>query len=60
MIHSYDDKGSMYDHLGNLKNWWSKEYLKKFNKKTKFLENEFSKLSYKGIKLNGQLTLGKI
>lgn len=59
MIHSYDDKGSMYDHLGNLKNWWSKEDLKKFNTKTKFLVDEFNKLSYKGTKLNGKLTLGE-
>ena len=33
--------------------------LKKFSKKTKFLVDEFSKLSYKGTKLNGKLTLGE-
>ena len=60
LTHGFDDDGSHFDEQGNLKNWWTKEDRKRFEKRTKVLEHQFNK--YKvvdGIYVNGKLTLGE-
>ena len=37
MIHSFDDLGRLYDHKGNMKNWWTKKDNEKFVKEMKKL-----------------------
>src|SRR5699024_4904524 len=34
MTHGFDDQGSQYDELGNLKNWWTENDRKRFEKLT--------------------------
>ncbi|RTZ49505.1 hypothetical protein EJ377_02890 [Chryseobacterium arthrosphaerae] len=33
LTHGFDDQGSQYDKIGNMKDWWSKEDKAKFNER---------------------------
>lgn len=60
MTHGFDDQGAQYDKEGNMKNWWGKSDLEKFNSKTKAvidLYNGFKVLDT--VPINGALTLGE-
>jgi predicted metalloendopeptidase len=58
--HGFDDQGSQYDGLGNLRDWWTKEDHEKFAAKTKELIAQYSAFSpVKGYHVNGELTLGE-
>lgn len=60
ITHGFDDQGSKYDHTGNLKSWWTKSDRKRFEKKAKIIEKQYS--GYKvadGVPVNGKLTLGE-
>jgi putative endopeptidase len=39
--HAFDNNGAKCDENGNIKNWWTKEDFKKFDKKTKDMIKEF-------------------
>jgi putative endopeptidase len=60
ITHGYDDQGSKFDSNGNLKNWWIDEDRKRFEEKTKVIEEQFNQ--YKvldSVQVNGKLTLGE-
>ena len=58
--HGFDDQGSQYDEVGNLRDWWTKEDHEKFAAKTKALVAQYSAYSpLPGYHLNGELTLGE-
>ncbi|MGS0743834.1 M13 family metallopeptidase [Glaciimonas sp. GG7] len=58
--HGFDDQGSQYDEVGNLRDWWTKEDHEKFAVKTKALVAQYAAYSpVPGYKLNGELTLGE-
>ncbi len=60
MTHGFDDQGRLYDKVGNLRNWWTKEDSANFAKQTQVLVKEFS--AYKmldSLHVNGELTLGE-
>ncbi len=58
--HGFDDKGSQYDGLGNLRDWWTKEDHERFDARTHALVEQYNGYSpVKGYKLNGELTLGE-
>jgi putative endopeptidase len=58
--HGFDDQGSQYDGLGNLRDWWTKEDHEKFSAKTKALIAQYGAFSpLPGYHLNGELTLGE-
>ena len=59
MTHSFDDKGSKFDHNGNLKNWWTKKDKDKFDAKAKYFIKEYDKLKVHSKNVNGKLTLGE-
>ncbi len=60
MTHGFDDKGSRFDKDGNLKNWWTDEDNKKFEARTKVMEDFFNKIEVlPGMFANGKLTLGE-
>jgi len=59
MTHSYDDKGSQFDHLGQLNNWWSEIDREKFKEKANYFVNEYGSCSFNGKNVNGELTLGE-
>jgi endothelin-converting enzyme/putative endopeptidase len=58
--HGFDDQGAQYDALGNLKNWWTPEDLKKFEERTACVANQFANYYIEpGIHHNGKLVLGE-
>ena len=60
ITHGFDDQGRQYDEDGNLKNWWGKSDLNKFNKAADSVAKLYgSKESVPGFKIDGKLTLGE-
>ncbi len=60
ITHGFDDEGSKYDAKGNLKNWWTPEDRKQFEKKAKKVEKQFNTYTVAdGLTVNGKLTLGE-
>ncbi len=58
--HGFDDSGSQYDEVGNLRNWWTAEDREKFSAKTKVLIAQYSAYSpLPGYNVNGALSLGE-
>jgi putative endopeptidase len=60
--HGFDDQGAKYDGDGNLRNWWTAEDKKEFEKRTKMLieqYNAFEPEQLPGQHVNGALTVGE-
>ncbi len=58
--HAFDDSGSRFDAEGNVSNWWTKEDLKQFQKRTQELKDFYNKVEVKeGLHLNGDYTVGE-
>jgi endothelin-converting enzyme/putative endopeptidase len=60
MTHGFDDEGRKFDPTGNLRDWWTKEDGKEFEKRVQCIDDEYSGFEpLPGLKLNGKLTLGE-
>ncbi|EQD45628.1 Endothelin-converting enzyme 1 [mine drainage metagenome] len=60
ITHGFDDQGRQYDEDGNLKNWWRKSDLEKFNDAAEKVAKLYgSKESVPGFKVDGKLTMGE-
>ncbi|MEI7964736.1 MAG: M13 family metallopeptidase [Chitinophagaceae bacterium] len=60
MTHGFDDQGSQYDAVGNMKNWWGKEDADKFKAKTGGVVKQYSAYTlFDSVHVNGELTLGE-
>ena len=60
MGHGFDDQGSKYDAIGNLRNWWTEQDLQEFSKRTKALVEQYSGYQvFDDLNINGELTLGE-
>ena len=62
IIHGFDDMGSLFDKDGNMKNWWTKNDMIEYMKKTNKLKNMFNNIVISkntDININGELTLGE-
>ena len=60
MTHGFDDQGSRFDKDGNLRDWWTPEDKKNFEKRTKVMADFFDKIEVlPGMYANGSLTLGE-
>ncbi len=60
MTHGFDDQGSQYDEVGNLKNWWGKSDAVKFKEKTGAAVQQYNGFTVlDSLHVNGQLTLGE-
>ncbi len=60
MTHGFDDSGAKFDQKGNMRGWWSAGDKKRFEKKGKGLVRQFNAYTVaKGVRINGQLTLGE-
>ncbi|MBC7416415.1 MAG: M13 family peptidase [Herminiimonas sp.] len=58
--HGFDDQGSQFDEVGNLRDWWTKEDHEKFAVKTKALVAQYDRFSpVPGYFVSGALTLGE-
>ena len=60
--HGFDDQGSRYDGDGNLKNWWTEEDRKEFEKRTSNLIAQYNVLAPEeapDVNVNGALTIGE-
>jgi putative endopeptidase len=58
--HGFDDEGSQFDAQGRLNNWWTKDDLEKFGKKTQCVADQFDHYFIEpGIHHNGKLVLGE-
>ncbi|HZG00704.1 MAG TPA: M13 family metallopeptidase [Chitinophagales bacterium] len=60
LTHGFDDQGSKYDADGNLRKWWTDEDEKRFQERTKKVEDQFAKYTVlDDLAVNGKLTLGE-
>ncbi len=60
LTHGFDDQGSQFDAQGNLRDWWTEQDKKEFEKRTQCVADEYSGFTVvDNLKLNGKLTLGE-
>jgi predicted metalloendopeptidase len=60
LTHGFDDQGRKFDPQGNLRDWWTAEDGKEFEKRAGCVADEYSSfVSVDDIHLNGKLTLGE-
>ena len=60
MTHSFDDEGRQFDEHGCLKNWWTKEDVKRFNQLASKLGAQYDAFEVlPGVHINGKLTMGE-
>lgn len=58
--HGFDDKGSKFDALGNLNNWWTDGDRQRFNARTQKIVTQFDNYHVlEGVPINGNLTQGE-
>ena len=58
--HGFDDQGSQFDELGNMRNWWNAEDHQHFKAKTQALIEQYNRYEpIAGYHVNGELTLGE-
>ncbi|HEX5226859.1 MAG TPA: M13 family metallopeptidase [Bryobacteraceae bacterium] len=60
MTHGFDDQGRQYDADGNLRDWWTADDAKEFEKRADCFIKEYSAYApVDDVHLNGKLTLGE-
>ena len=60
LTHGFDDQGRKFDPKGNLRDWWTAEDGKEFEKRVSCVADEYSSfISVDDLHLNGRLTLGE-
>jgi endothelin-converting enzyme/putative endopeptidase len=60
LTHGFDDQGRQFDAKGNLRDWWTPEDAKEFERRAQCFVKEYSEFTVAGdVHLNGELTLGE-
>jgi endothelin-converting enzyme/putative endopeptidase len=60
LTHGFDDQGRKFDPTGNLRDWWTDQDGKEFEKRVSCVADEYSNfVAVDNLKLNGRLTLGE-
>jgi putative endopeptidase len=60
LTHGFDDQGRKYDPQGNLRDWWTDQDAKEFEKRANCIADEYGNfVAIDDLKLNGRLTLGE-
>ncbi|HTT19916.1 MAG TPA: M13 family metallopeptidase [Candidatus Sulfotelmatobacter sp.] len=60
LTHGFDDEGRQFDAQGNLRDWWTPEDAKEFEKRASCISDQYSKyVVIDDIHINGKLTLGE-
>src|SRR5258708_19220398 len=58
LTHGFDDQGRKFDPQGNLRDWWTADDGKEFEKRASCIADEYSNfVAIDDLKLNGRLTL---
>jgi putative endopeptidase len=59
-IHGYDDQGRKFDEKGNLRDWWTADDAKAYDKRGDCIADEYTEeIPELGVKQNGRLTQGE-
>jgi endothelin-converting enzyme/putative endopeptidase len=60
LTHGFDDEGRQFDGEGNLRDWWTPEDAKEFEKRASCVSDQYSQYTViDDVKINGKLTLGE-
>ncbi|XP_046849965.1 neprilysin-3-like isoform X2 [Xenia sp. Carnegie-2017] len=59
LTHAFDINGRNHDENGNLRNWWQNSSVMEYEKRSKCFTQQYSNMYFKGIKLNGEKSLGE-
>jgi endothelin-converting enzyme/putative endopeptidase len=60
LTHGFDDQGRKFDPQGNLRDWWTEQDGKEFEKRVSCVADEYSNfVAVDNMHLNGRLTLGE-
>ena len=60
LTHGFDDQGSKFDAMGNLRNWWTPEDLKNFQARGECIVKQFDSFEVEpGLHENGKLVEGE-
>src|SRR3989449_8096296 len=60
LTHGFDDQGRKFRPQGNLRDWWTEQDGKEFEKRVSCVADEYSNfVAVDSMKLNGRLTLGE-
>jgi putative endopeptidase len=60
LTHGFDDQGRKFDAQGNLRDWWTEEDGKEFEKRAACISAQYSNyVIIDDVKINGKLTLGE-
>ena len=60
LTHGFDDEGRQFDAYGNLRDWWTTEDAKQFQKRAGCVADQYSQYAVVDrLKINGKLTLGE-
>jgi endothelin-converting enzyme/putative endopeptidase len=60
LTHGFDDQGRQFDAKGDLKDWWTEQDAKEFEKRAECIEKQYGEYVAVGdLKQNGKLTLGE-
>jgi len=59
ITHGFDDKGALFDHNGNLENWWTEQDKSNFEEAAEKVKVHFSEYVVEGMNVNGDLCLGE-
>ena len=60
LTHGFDDQGRKFDPQGNLRDWWTEQDGKEFEKRVSCVADEYSNfVAVDNLTLNGRLTLGE-
>jgi putative endopeptidase len=57
--HGFDDQGCLFDHNGNMENWWTESDKEEFSKRCGKIVAQFNKYSICGHTVNGELCQGE-
>jgi putative endopeptidase len=60
LTHGFDDEGRQFDDHGNLRDWWTADDGKEFEKRASCISDQYSQyVIVDDVKINGKLTLGE-
>jgi len=60
LIHGFDDEGRQFDAAGNLKDWWTENDAREFEKRVSCIADQYAEyVIVDDIKINSRLTLGE-